>query len=158
MAINIRNGKQCSVCAVKRSRPRLRCGQAVKQQKWWSKYFDPGRSCDYSAYGNDHPLISLAPRPLPLCWSWFVFIPEVEEGKKDGEGLGTLVTRCEHKIYTNQITAQRSVTWVLISQLQQKITRCNSTVKTLPDPFLSCGMGCGHARLWLGVASFQGPT
>ena len=44
------------MCAVKRSRPHLRCGQAVKQQKRWSKYFDPGRSCDYSAYGSDHPL------------------------------------------------------------------------------------------------------
>ena len=49
-----------TVCAVKRSRPRLRCGQAVKQQKRWSKYFDPGRSCDYSAYGSDHPLHKLA--------------------------------------------------------------------------------------------------
>ena len=31
-------------------------GQAVKQQKQWSKFFDPGCSCDYSAYGSDHPL------------------------------------------------------------------------------------------------------
>ena len=44
------------MCAVKRSRSHLRCGQAVKQQKRWSKFFDPGHSCDYSAYGSDHPL------------------------------------------------------------------------------------------------------
>ena len=31
------------------------CG-AVKQQKRWSKFFNPGRSCDYSAYRSDHPL------------------------------------------------------------------------------------------------------
>ena len=47
----------CSqVCAVKRSRSHLWCSQAVKQQKRWSKFFDPGRSCDYSAYRSDHPL------------------------------------------------------------------------------------------------------
>ena len=45
------------MCAVKRSRPRLCCGQAVKKQKRWSKYFDPGRNCDYSSYGSDHPLL-----------------------------------------------------------------------------------------------------
>ena len=28
----------------------------VKQQKWRSKYLNPGLSCDYSAYGSDHPL------------------------------------------------------------------------------------------------------
>ena len=57
MAINIRNGKQLvfSVCG-QMVKARLRCGQAVKQQKRWSKYFDPGRSCDYSTYGSDHPL------------------------------------------------------------------------------------------------------
>ena len=38
------------------SRSRLRCGQTVKQQKQWSKFFDPGRSRDYSAYRSDHPL------------------------------------------------------------------------------------------------------
>ena len=32
------------------------CG-AVKQQKRWSKFFDSGRSCDYSAYRSDHPLL-----------------------------------------------------------------------------------------------------
>ena len=32
------------------------CGQVVKQQKRWCKFFDPGRSCDYSAYGSGHPL------------------------------------------------------------------------------------------------------
>ena len=31
------------------------CG-VVKQQKQWSKFFYPGRSCDYSTYGSDHPL------------------------------------------------------------------------------------------------------
>ena len=34
------------------------CG-AVKQQKRWSKFFDPGRSCDYSAYRSDHPLYNM---------------------------------------------------------------------------------------------------
>ena len=29
----------------------------VKQQKRWSKIFEPGHSCDYSTYGSDHPLV-----------------------------------------------------------------------------------------------------
>ena len=49
------------MCAVKQSRSHLRCSQVVKQQKRWSKFFDPGRSCDYSAYGSDHPLVPEAP-------------------------------------------------------------------------------------------------
>ena len=53
----VRSNGQGPICgAVKRSRSRLRCGQAVKQQKQWSKFFDPGRSRDYSAYRSDHPL------------------------------------------------------------------------------------------------------
>ena len=66
MAINIRNGKQLvfSVCG-QTVKARLRCGQVVKQQKRWSKYFDPGHSCDYSAYGSDHPLAIYAYVPLP---------------------------------------------------------------------------------------------
>ena len=46
------------------------CG-AVKQQKRWSKFFDPGRSCDYSAYRSDHPLreknMSQKPRSRGRC-------------------------------------------------------------------------------------------
>ena len=34
------------------------CDQVVKQQKRWSKIFDPDRSCDYSAYGSGHPLFN----------------------------------------------------------------------------------------------------
>ena len=50
------NGQGPIYSAVKRSRSHLRCGQVVKQQKRWSKFVDPGRSCDYSAYRSDHPL------------------------------------------------------------------------------------------------------
>ena len=52
-------GQDVNFSAVKRSRSRLRCGQAVNQQKRWSKFFDPGRSYDYSANGSDHPLIGV---------------------------------------------------------------------------------------------------
>ena len=41
-------------------------------------------------------VVPLEPDPQPRSQGfvglWFVFIPEVEEGNKDGEGLGTLVT------------------------------------------------------------------
>ena len=38
----VRSNGQGPICsAVKRSRSHLQCGQAVKQQKRWSKFFDP---------------------------------------------------------------------------------------------------------------------
>ena len=49
-------GQDVNLCAVKRSRSRLRCSQAVKQPKRQSKFLDPGRSRDYCAYESDHPL------------------------------------------------------------------------------------------------------
>ena len=39
---------------VKQSRAILQCSQAVRQEKWQSKFLDPGLSC-YGAYGSDHP-------------------------------------------------------------------------------------------------------
>ena len=50
-------GQDVNLNGVKRSRSRLRCGQAVKQAKRWSKFFDPGRSCDYGVNRSDHPLL-----------------------------------------------------------------------------------------------------
>ena len=49
-------GQDVNLNGVKRSRSRLRSGQAVKQEKRWSKFFDPGRSCDYGVNRSDHPL------------------------------------------------------------------------------------------------------
>ena len=50
----------CILLAVKRSRVFLRCGQAVKQQKWQSRFLDPGHSSDYGVNGSVTPLIAWA--------------------------------------------------------------------------------------------------
>ena len=58
-------GQDVNLNGVKRSRSRLRSGQAVKQEKRWSKFFDPGRSCDYGVNRSDHPLY--IPPQTPAC-------------------------------------------------------------------------------------------
>ena len=113
---------QCShMCAVKQSRSHLRCGQVVKQQKRQSKFFDAGRSCDYSAYGSDHPLKLY--------------------------GIATSPARLYHNVIAlGNRHADFDQTTIRLSVMKYKVVMGNITQVCCPLNCCKCTVMCNNAR------------